>query len=62
MQEDNEIGVCQAIIAGISTKVDGSVLLKLEINPQDQEIISKLLKLWTLNKRLMSVGLVSVEQ
>lgn len=55
------IGVCEAIIAGISTKVDGSILLKLEINPNEQEIISKLFQKWAINKRLLNVGLVSVE-
>lgn len=60
--EDNKIGVCNAIIAGISTKVDGSIKLTLEINPSEQEIISNLLKMWALNKRLVSVGIVSQEQ
>lgn len=60
-KEHNTIGVCSAIIAGISTKVDGSIVLKLEINPDEQEIISKLLQKWALNQRLLNVGLVSVE-
>lgn len=53
-----QIGVCNAIIASISTKVDGSIKLSLEINPEEQEVISNLLKAWALNKRLVSVGLV----
>jgi hypothetical protein len=57
---DNKIGVCQAIIAGISTKVDGSIVIKLEINPDEQEIISKLFQKWALNQRLLNVGLVSI--
>lgn len=62
MESDHDtIGVCQAIIAGISTKVDGSIVLKLEINPDNQEIISKLLQKWALNQRLLNVGLVSVK-
>jgi hypothetical protein len=59
--EIDQIGVCQVIIAGISTKVDGSIVLKLEINPDEQEIIAKLLQKWAINQRLMSVGLVSVQ-
>lgn len=59
--EIDQIGVCQAIIAGISTKVDGSIVLKLEINPGEQEIIAKLLQKWAINQRLMNVGLVSVQ-
>ena len=59
--ESDTIGVCRAIISGISTKIDGSILLKLEINPDEQEIISKLLQKWAINKRLLNVGLVSVD-
>ena len=58
--EHDQIGVCQAIIAGISTKVDGSIVIKLEINPEEQEIIAKLLQKWAINQRLLNVGLVSI--
>lgn len=57
----DRIGVCQAIISGISTKVDGSILLKLEINPGNQEIISKLFQRWAVNKRLINIGMVGVD-
>jgi hypothetical protein len=60
MEEAHSLGVCQAIISGISTKVDGSIILKLEINPDNQEIISALLQKWALNQRLVNVGLVSL--
>lgn len=60
MEEAHPLGVCQAIISGISTKVDGSIILKLEINPDNQEIISALLQKWALNQRLVNVGLVSL--
>ena len=59
-QEIEQIGVCQAIIAGISTKVDGSIIIKLEVNPSEQEIIAKLMNKWSLNQRLLNVGLVSI--
>jgi hypothetical protein len=61
-QEIEQIGVCQAIIAGISTKVDGSIIIKLEVNPSEQEIIAKLMNKWSLNQRLLNVGLVSIIQ
>jgi hypothetical protein len=61
-QEIDQIGVCQAIIAGISTKVDGSIIIKLEVNPSEQEIIAKLMNKWSLNQRLLNVGLVSIIQ
>lgn len=60
MDNSEALGVCQAIISGISTKVDGSIVLKLEINPDNQEIISVLLQKWAINQRLLNIGLVSV--
>lgn len=61
-QDIDQIGVCQAIIAGISTKADGSIIIKLEVNPSEQEIIAKLMNKWSLNQRLLNVGLVSITQ
>ena len=61
-QQIDQIGVCQAIIAGISTKVDGSIIIKLEVNPSEQEIIAKLMNKWSLNQRLLNVGFVSIIQ
>jgi hypothetical protein len=60
--EIDQIGVCAAIIAGISTKVDGSIILKVEINPSETEIISKLMQKWAINQRLVNLGIVSVKQ
>lgn len=61
MEEAQTLGACQAIISGISTKVDGSIILKLEINPDNQEIISALLQKWAINQRLVNVGIVSIK-
>ena len=58
--EIQEIGSCLASIEKISTVIDGSVRLTLDINPSDQEIISKLLKLKLLNKPLIQIGIVSM--
>lgn len=57
-----EIGSCNALIASISTKIDGSIKLTLEINPEEQAIISKLLKLWSINQRLITIGMVQVDE
>lgn len=61
MEEAQALGVCQAIISGISTKVDGSIIIKLEINPDNQEIISALLQKWAINQRLVNIGIVSLQ-
>jgi hypothetical protein len=58
--EVDQIGVVAAIIAGIRTKADGSIVLSLEINPSESEVISKLMQKWAINQRLVNVGLVSV--
>ncbi len=55
-----EIGACQAIIDKISTIADGSIRLTLDLNPSEQDIISKLLKLKLLNKPLIQIGIVSI--
>jgi hypothetical protein len=57
----DEIGTCNAILRGVKTLVDGSIKVELEINPEDQEIISKLIKRFSLNKRLLTVAFIGVE-
>jgi hypothetical protein len=51
-----ELGSCQAILSGVSTKVDGSVKVTLEINPEDQTIIGKLINAYLQNERLLQVA------
>jgi hypothetical protein len=57
-----EIGSCQAILSGLSTKVDGSIKVILEINPSEQEILSRLLKLFATNEKLLQVAFVKVDE
>jgi hypothetical protein len=57
-----EIGSCNAILSGISTKVDGSIKLTLEINPEDQAIIAKLMQRFAINEKLLQVGIVALNQ
>ena len=57
-----EIGSCSAILSGISTKADGSIKVTLEINPEDQDIISRLMQRFAINEKLLQVGFVSVNQ
>jgi hypothetical protein len=58
--EVKEIGACNAILSGIRTKVDGSISITLDINPEDQKILSKLLQLYATNERLLTIGLAQV--
>jgi hypothetical protein len=59
MQNPSEnIGACQAILSGISTRIDGSVTIKLDINPDNRELISNLMALWATNERAMTVAFV----
>lgn len=60
--ESIELGACNAILSGIATKVDGSLKITLEVNPDEQQIISRLLNAWSLNKRLMTVAFIQVDQ
>lgn len=55
-----EIGSCEAILAGVSTKVDGGVKVTLEINPNDQSLIGKLMNAYLENDRLLTVGFLKV--
>jgi hypothetical protein len=57
-----EIGSCAAILAGLSTKVDGSIKVVLEINPTEQEILSRLLKLFATNEKLLQVAFIKVDE
>ena len=56
-----EIGSCEAVLAGISTKIDGSVKITLEVNPNDQELIGRLINCYLENRKLLTVAFVEVE-
>jgi hypothetical protein len=60
--EIEEIGSCAAILAGLSTKVDGSIKVILEINPTEQDILSRLLKLFATNEKLIQVAFIKVKE
>ncbi len=50
------------VVAGLSTKVDGSIKVSLEINPSEQEILSRLLKLFATNEKLLQVAFIKVNE
>ena len=57
-----EIGSCAAILAGISTKIDGSLRVTLEVNPEDQQVIAELLKRFALNQKMLTVAFLGVQE
>ena len=57
-----EIGSCQAILASLATKVDGSVKISFEINPDNQEIIFNLIKAFSSNQKLMQLGIFQITE
>jgi len=57
-EEVLELGACQAVLSGISTRVDGSVTIKLEINPEDQDLINRLMNCYLAGMKVFTVGFV----
>lgn len=57
-----EVGSCAAILSAISTKIDGSIKVSFEINPQDQAIIAKLLQAYTVGDKLFNLGILQVKE
>jgi len=61
MSNAAELGVCQAILSSINTRVDGSVTIKLEINPEDNALINKLMNAYLHDEKLLTVAFVKGE-
>lgn len=60
--EVKEIGSCEAILSGISTLKDGSVKVTLEVNPSDENLISRLMRAYLENEKLMQVAFIGIPQ
>ena len=57
-----EIGAVNAILSAIRTKVDGSVIVSIECNPQEIQVLNKLMQCYLTDKRLFSVAFVQVDE
>ena len=57
MHEAQGLGVCEALIKSIKTLQDGSFSITFEVNPNDQELISQLMRRYALNERLITLGM-----
>ena len=56
-----EIGSCTAIVNTISTTRDGGYKLTLELNPEDRQVINKLMDRYGVGKKVVQLGIVGVE-
>lgn len=61
--DDNTIGATTALIKRINTNnTDGSVSVTLDMLPQDQKIISKLMEMYLNNQRSVTVAFVRPDE
>lgn len=62
MSNAEPLGCCEAIVTSIKTRLDGSFAITFEINPSDQQLVSRLIERYALNERLVTLGMaVKVE-
>jgi hypothetical protein len=57
-----EVGAFNAILSRVSTKIDGSVSITFEANPEEVSVINRLMQLYLLNQRLFTVAVVQVDE
>jgi hypothetical protein len=59
LKMSKEIGVCEAVLSSIKTRVDGSVTVSLEINPEEKSTISELMQAFLRDDKLLTVAFVA---
>jgi hypothetical protein len=57
-----EIGAINCILSAIKTKVDGSCSITIEANPNEIQVINKLMQSYLLNERVFTVAFVKVDE
>ena len=57
-----ELGACEAVLSSIKTRVDGSVTVALEINPEELALINSLMKSFLSDEKLLTVAFLRAEQ
>lgn len=55
----DSIGSIEALLVSINTLKDGSMKISFEVNPSDVNVVSKLMELYLIDKRLFTLGIVS---
>lgn len=58
VQMYEEIGAIEAIVSSITTLKDGSIKLSLELNPDNVQVINKLMSKYLNNERLFTIGIM----
>jgi hypothetical protein len=53
-----EVGAIEAIVSSITTLKDGSIKLSLELNPDNVQVINKLMTKYLNNERLFTIGIM----
>lgn len=56
------IGVCNALLTGIKTTVDGSVNITISVNPEDTQLLNKLMNRFLQGEKLVTVAFVSTPE
>ena len=56
--EDKQIGAIYAILSEIKTLKDGSCRISLEVNPDDIQVVNKLMTMYLMNDKLLYVAFV----
>jgi len=57
-----EIGACEAVLSSIKTRMDGSVTVALEINPDEKNTIKELMQAFLADEKLMTVAFVAASK
>ena len=50
-----KLGVCQAIVSSISTQKDKSIKITIDVNPEDQDLVAKLMRIYLEGDQALSV-------
>lgn len=53
-----EIGAIQAILSSIKTAVDGSVKITFEVNPDNSDVINRLMSKFLIDQKLFTIAIV----
>jgi hypothetical protein len=53
-----EIGSIEAILSSINTLKDGSCKISFEVNPENIQVINKLMQSYLADRRLFTLGIV----
>ena len=56
-----EIGTIQALLSAITTLKDGSCKVSFEVNPENIQVINKLMSKFLIGQKLFTIGIVQCD-